>query len=76
MATREHEDGIEVDVPPLPPEMQNATAHFLDCIINSKPVTGLCSAKIGRDAQEILEAGLLSAEQGAAVSLPLPVAYL
>ncbi|MEZ4708051.1 MAG: Gfo/Idh/MocA family oxidoreductase [Caldilineaceae bacterium] len=75
-ANREPEDGIEVDVPALPPEMKNATAHFLDCIINKKPITGLCTARIGRDAQEILEAGLLSAEQGAAVSLPLPIDYL
>ena len=76
LANREYEDGTEVDVPALPPEMQSATAHFLDCIINKKPVTGLCSPRIGRDAQEILEAGLLSAEQGAAVSLPLPIDYL
>ncbi|MEZ4664605.1 MAG: Gfo/Idh/MocA family oxidoreductase [Caldilineaceae bacterium] len=76
LANREREDGIEVDVPALPPEMKNASAHFLDCIINKKPITGLCTARIGRDAQEILEAGLLSAEQGAAVSLPLPIDYL
>lgn len=73
MATREHEDGIEVSVPSLPEEMRSATAHFLHCIANNKPIQGLCSAEVSRDAQEILEAGLLSAQQGSAISLPLPV---
>jgi hypothetical protein len=35
----------------------------------------LCSARVGRDVQEILEAALISARTGAAVSLPLPRTY-
>jgi len=73
LATREHEDGIEVAVSALPPEQCSATAHFLDCIVNDKPIEGICSAEVSRDAQEILEAGLISAQQGTAVSLPLPI---
>lgn len=73
LATREHEDGIEVTVPALPAEQRSATAYFLDCIVNNKPIEGICSAEVSRDAQEILEAGLISAQQGTAVSLPLPI---
>jgi predicted dehydrogenase len=75
LATREHEDGIEVEAPPLPPEMQSATAYFLSRIVNGLPGEGLCSAEVSRDAQEILEAGLLSSLRGEAVSLPLPMSY-
>jgi predicted dehydrogenase len=76
LATREHEDGIEVPVDPLPSELSSATNYFLHCIHHGKPVEGLCSAEVSRDAQEILEAGILSATQGEAISLPLPLSYL
>ena len=76
LATRAHEDGVPVDVPPAPEEMRNATAFFLSHIVQGKPIKGLCSAEVGRDAQEILEAGLISAAEGTAVSLPLPPSYL
>ncbi|MCX6044017.1 MAG: Gfo/Idh/MocA family oxidoreductase [Chloroflexi bacterium] len=76
LATREHEDGIEVDVPALPAELENASAYFLSRITQKLPVEGLCSAEVSRDAQEILEAALLSSTSGEAVSLPLPVNYV
>ncbi|CAN5758149.1 Gfo/Idh/MocA family oxidoreductase [soil metagenome] len=76
LATREHEDGVEVDVPALPAELQNASAYFLSRITQNLPVEGLCSAEVSRDAQEILEAALLSSTNGQAVSLPLPVNYV
>ena len=75
LANREHEDGIEVEVPALPVELQNASNQFLHGLTNNLPFTGLCSAEVGRDAQEILEAGLYSASNGSAISLPLPVSY-
>jgi len=75
LATREHDDGIEIDVPQPPEEMRSATAYFLSRIIEGAPIEGLCSAEVGRDAQEILEAGLISAETGTAISLPLPPTY-
>ena len=74
LATREHDHGVEVDAPPLPPELRNATAYFLSRLAEGAPVEGLCSAEVGRDAQEILEAGLIAAGSGSAVSLPLPIA--
>jgi len=73
LATREHEDGIEVSVPALSAEKRNASAYFLHCIANDKPIEGLCSAEVSRDAQEILEAGLISAQQGSSISLPLTI---
>jgi len=73
LATREHDEGIVVEVPPLPAEQRNASAYFLHCIANDLPIEGICSPQVGRDAQEILEAGLLSATHGEAMSLPLPI---
>jgi predicted dehydrogenase len=73
LATREHEDGIEVKVDPLPEDRNNATNYFLSRISQGLPVEGLSSAEISRDAQEILEAGLLSAREGTTMSLPLPI---
>jgi predicted dehydrogenase len=71
LATRDYEDGIEVQVPTPPQELRNASAYFLHCIAHDQPIEGLCSAVVSRDAQEILEAGLLSTRQGAVISLPL-----
>lgn len=76
LATREHEDGIEVACPPLPTELSNASNYFLHCISQGKAIEGICSAEVSRDAQEILEAGILSASQGETMSLPLPLSYL
>jgi predicted dehydrogenase len=75
LATRENEDGVELDKPEPPADQRNATAYFLSRIEAGLPVEGLCSPVVGRDAQEILEAGLISATNGAAVSLPLPINY-
>lgn len=73
LATREHEDGIEVAVDPLPEDQRNATNYFLSRISQRLPIEGLCSGEVSRDAQEILEAGLLSASEGQTISLPLPI---
>lgn len=73
LATREHDEGIELEAPPLPEELRSASASFLHHIQSGKPVEGMSSAEVSRDAQEILEAGLLSAMNGEAVSLPLSV---
>ena len=71
LANHAHEDGIMVDVPPAPEGMRNATDYFLTCISQGLPIAGICSAEVSRDAQEILEAALLSAQEGKAISLPL-----
>jgi len=71
LATHEKPKGESIDAPALPPEMRNASEYFLSCIRTGQPVEGLCNAGISRDAQEILEAGLISARAGREVSLPL-----
>ncbi len=73
LANEEHEYGEPIDVPASPPNLVNATEYFLSCIQDGVPVQGLCSAQVARDAQEILEAGLASSQNGQAMSLPLPV---
>ena len=75
LANKAHEDGIAVEVPPAPAGMRNATDYFLTCISQGLPIEGICSAEVSRDAQEILEAGILSAQEGKAMSLPLPMSY-
>lgn len=75
LATEEHEDGIVVDVPTPEAGMRNASDYFLTRISQGLPIDGLCSAEVGRDAQEILTAGLLSSQEGQAISLPLPWLY-
>lgn len=75
LANQAHEDGIAIDVPPAPAGMRNATDYFLTRISQGLPIEGICSAEISRDAQEILEAGILSAQEGKAMSLPLPMSF-
>lgn len=75
LANEAHEDGIEVDVPALPAGMRNASDFFLSRISQGLPIEGICSAEVSRDAQEILEAGLISAQEGRTISLPLPMIF-
>ena len=76
LATREDDPGSPVEVS-QPPEGQRSSAEFfLGHIRSGEPITGLCSPEVGIAAQEVLEAGLLSAETGRSVSLPLPVSHL
>jgi predicted dehydrogenase len=71
LANAEHPDGVAVPVPEPPLELRSASAHFLHGLETGQPFHDLCSDRVGRDAQEILQAGLLSVERGAEVSLPL-----
>jgi predicted dehydrogenase len=71
LATAKEPNGKQVKVSRLPAHMRHASAHFVHCLRTGEDFTPLCNDRIGRDAQEILEAGLISAEEGADVSLPL-----
>ncbi len=73
LANAEHDGGVDLDVPAVPPHWSSATACFLNHLVSGTPIMPLCSARVGRDAQEILEAGLHSGQSGQAVSLPLPL---
>ena len=68
-ASLKHEEGIEVPVAEPEPHMCSASAHFLWGIETGQPFNELCETSNCRDSQEILEAGIKSADAGATVSL-------
>ena len=74
LANHEHEDGVKLDLPA--PEWRSSAEFFISHIRSDEPIGGLCGADVGMMAQEVLEAGLVSAAEGRAVSLPLPVTVL
>jgi predicted dehydrogenase len=62
----------ETITPPAPEApYRNAAEYFLHCLETGQPPEGFCSAQVSRDAQEILEAGLRSADTGQTQTLPL-----
>ena len=61
----------EVDLVEPEAPKRNGPEYLLHCIETGKTVDGMCSARVGRDAQEILEAALISAREGRRVELPL-----
>ncbi|HEY1171556.1 MAG TPA: Gfo/Idh/MocA family oxidoreductase [Verrucomicrobiae bacterium] len=73
LATEKEPYGKAVKVPKPAPHLRNATAHFVHCLQTGEAFHPLCQDRVARDAQEILEAGLIAAETGNAVSLPLSV---
>lgn len=68
---RESIHGIPIDVPELPVGERNPAEYMISRIDQGLPIEGISNARVCRDAQEILEAGVLSAESGSAASLPL-----
>jgi predicted dehydrogenase len=73
MATRDDPHGVVMDIPAAAEDRRSGSAYFLSCIQNDTPVEGLCSAEVGRDTQEIVEAGLLAAAKFESVGLPLAI---
>lgn len=61
----------DIAVEPLPPGQTNGAEYMLWCLDHDEPPGDTCSARVSRDAQEIMEAGLIAAEAGNRVSLPL-----
>jgi predicted dehydrogenase len=76
LATREHADGIRIEVPEPPAYRQSSSAYFLHHIISGEPISGLCSSDNSFAAQHVLEAALISSGTQASVSLPLPAFHL
>lgn len=72
-ATAGEPDGEEIPVPESPEHLRNCTEYFVHCIDSGEAAMPLCEDTISRDAQEILEAGILSADSHASVSVPLSV---
>jgi predicted dehydrogenase len=61
-----------VPAPALPAHYASAVAYFTHCLLHDAPFEGIVDPALCRDAQEILQAGLLSMETGSEVGLPLP----
>jgi predicted dehydrogenase len=60
-----------IEPPPLPAAERDGPTYFLTCLRTGRPVEGLCAADVGRDVQEVLEAGIRASATGCAVTLPL-----
>lgn len=71
LATKKNPQGKQVKVPRQPAYMANATNHFIHCLKTGEDFHPMGDPRICRDAQEIVEAGVLSAQDGAEMSLPL-----
>jgi predicted dehydrogenase len=61
-----------IEAPPLPDHYKSAPAYFTHCLLRDEPFAGIVAPDFSRDAQEILEAGMLSMASGKEVGLPLP----
>jgi predicted dehydrogenase len=71
LSTDADPQGSEVPVLDSVPELKNSANHFLHVIRNNAEPWLLCNPRHARNAQEILEAGRRSSEQGRHVTLPL-----
>ncbi|HUY99505.1 MAG TPA: Gfo/Idh/MocA family oxidoreductase [Thermomicrobiaceae bacterium] len=69
--TPDEPDGRPIEAPDLPEGERSATEYLLTCLAADRPIEGLVSLAVGRDTQEILEAGLRAARLGREMSLPL-----
>ncbi len=63
----------EITPPATVAPHRNAAEYIIHCIETKSPVEGYCSPVNGRNAQEILEAGLLAANSGKTQHIPLTV---
>lgn len=64
-------DTERITPPSLPEHRSCGPRYLLHCLETKAPVEGCSSPIVGRNAQEILEAGLLSSNEGRRVELPL-----
>ncbi len=69
--TRANQDGTMVELDTLPEGETDGPSYFVKSIRGGSEPTGLTNADLSRDAQEVMEAGFLSAVNGMTVSLPV-----
>jgi len=69
--TKDNKEGETVALDALPQGEKNGPEHFVNCILSGDAPSFVTGADLSRDAQEIMEAGLISATNGIAVSLPI-----
>jgi predicted dehydrogenase len=70
-ADKKNPMGKEVKVGRPATHLRSASANFIHCLQTGEEFFELGNDRLCRDTQEILEAGLVSIEEGAEVSLPL-----
>ena len=66
------EEAKTIAAPELPQHTRNGIDAFTSALLRDEPFPTLVSAKLARDTQEIIEAGLESMRTGQRVGLPLP----
>lgn len=69
--TRDDKDGETIARDALPAGEGNGAEHFVHCILSDTAPGFVTCADLSRHAQEIMEAGLISATNGIAMSLPI-----
>jgi predicted dehydrogenase len=68
--TAEQPTSVEITPPTPAPHMANGTAHFTWALATGSEFYPLCRAAVCRDTQEVLDAAIRSAKEGASVTLP------
>jgi predicted dehydrogenase len=61
----------KVDPDPVPEHRSNGPRYLIHCVESGEEIQGICNARVSRNAQEILEAGKLSADSGKAIKIPI-----
>ncbi len=67
---REDASPAEISVPELAPGLRSGPETMLTCLDRGIEPPDVCSARVARDAQEILQAGLHAAQPGVRTMLP------
>ena len=71
LATADDPSGREISLPEQDPRLRDSAAHFVSVVRDGAEPWLLCRPDLARNAQEIMEAGLKSSQQGIHISLPL-----
>jgi len=71
IATKDRKEKAPADLDDLPEGEHNGPEYLVHCLETGKAPEGMCNARNCRDAQEILEAGLISAREGRRIDLPI-----
>ncbi|MFM2033299.1 MAG: hypothetical protein RLZZ297_2064 [Chloroflexota bacterium] len=74
LSDAENDEGTTLRVPKAAEWCAHALEHYVAVIRGDVELMPLCSSEVGLLAQHVLEAGVISANTNAAVSLPLPPA--
>ncbi len=69
LQTREHPEGLVLDVDRPQPPFQNPVQYILHCVEQGQPITGPLSPEMARIGQRIVDSALLSAREKRSVPL-------